>query len=572
MRVLALLALVITVVNAQEVDAGGLDLSTIRQLPVLEGERYKPLDSLALEWVERITGARRFHNCESMLWFLHWRCAPEIARKERVIRLTSSELSAHLGFAVGSAAESFRSFDELAENKQLDALLKEARALPEARHSQLHTEALRLDARSSMFGSIAGIDGGWEGAKSLGGWLPCAPPVQAPQKGAKYRWISPAEVPGSGHAPALVTAFITAMQELDQAFDARNAKAFAAASAKVLQGAKALGYPEGTGGFPGLESMEREIKLNAVRPFENAVWWFFAAFLLALVALAAPRARWIFFAAMLPLLLATGYMIFGLHERTVLSGRALIGTFYESMLFVAGSAGLLGLILDLFLRRGWFLCAGSLVAFAGLFVATRNPDFMQPAISTLRPVLINNDWIHIHVPAIMTSYALLGLSFVLGQIWLVRYALGLGKGESQEQLARAAWLAIPPGEVLLFTGIVLGGVWADASWGRFWGWDPKEVGALVMWLVFMVVVHGRWAGWLKDLGTALGTMAGGWALLWCYYGTNFFQSGQHSYAAANSSKEIPSWMWGFTVIEVALFVAVMLRQRRSTPPPTPATN
>jgi|GEM_PF-4685208 ABC-type transport system involved in cytochrome c biogenesis permease subunit len=567
MKAFAVLTLAMLTLGAQDIDAGGLDFSTLRQLPVLEGERYKPLDSLAMEWLERVTGSRKFRDQEPMLWFVHWRCAPDVARTQRFIRLTSSELSAHLGFEIGSAAESFRSFDELEANAKLRALLQEAHGLPESRQSALHTEALRLDARSSMFAAVAGLEGGWESVKDLGGWLPCAPPVEAPVPGAKYRWLSPAEVPSSGHKAASIDAFTAAVQALSKSFNDRNAAAFESASRELLNTAAALGYPRGTAGFPGAEAIDREVRLNAAKPFEHAVWWYFAAFLLALIALAVPRARWLLLLSAAPLVLATGYMVFGLHERTVLSGRALIGTFYESMLFVGSAGGLLGLIIELFLRRGWFLCAGSLVAFAGLFVATRNPDFMQPAISTLRPVLINNDWIHIHVPAIMTSYALLGLSFVLGQIWLVRYALGLGTTESQTQLSRAAWLAIPPGEVLLFTGIVLGGVWADASWGRFWGWDPKEVGALVMWLVFMVVVHGRWAGWLKDLGTALGTMAGGWALLWCYYGTNFFQSGQHSYAAANSSKEIPLWMWIFTAAELTLFVLVLLRQRRT--PPTP---
>ena len=59
--------------------------------------------------------------------------------------------------------------------------------------------------------------------------------------------------------------------------------------------------------------------------------------------------------------------------------------------------------------------------------------------------------------------------------------------------------------ILLFAGIILGGIWADASWGRFWGWDPKETWGFITWLVFVVVIHGRWSGWLRDFGTAVGT-------------------------------------------------------------------
>ena len=84
--------------------------------------------------------------------------------------------------------------------------------------------------------------------------------------------------------------------------------------------------------------------------------------------------------------------------------------------------------------------------------------------------------------------------------------------------------------ILLFAGIILGGIWADASWGRFWGWDPKETWAFLTWLVFVVVIHGRWSGWLRDFGTAVGGVVGGLSLLMTYYGVNFFLSGLHSYA------------------------------------------
>ncbi|MSR74423.1 MAG: hypothetical protein EXS14_02980 [Planctomycetes bacterium] len=563
MKTLSLCLLLCCVMAAQETPfvKGGMECTALRRLPVLEGERYKPLDSLAQEWVERITGKRRFQDTEPMLMFLHWRFEGAEARKERVIQLTDGELSKELGLDINSMAGSYRSFDELAENTKFKNLVDSARNVADKDHTHVQTEALRLDSRFSMFGSIAGIHEGWEQSVELGGWLPCVPPPEAPKAGTKYRWISPAQMRAAGVDPRRAEAFGGALGAVKTAFLARDSVALESASSTLLQAATALGYPQGAMGFSGTDAMDREIRLNQRRPFESAVWWFFCAFLLSLVPLVAPRARSLLFLAAAPAAYAIYLMAFGMFERTALSGRAMIGTFYESMLYVSAAAGLLGVLFELWARRGWFLCTGSLVAFAGLFVATHNPDFMQPAISTLRPVLINNDWIHIHVPTIMTSYAMLGLAFTLGQVWLVRYLFVGESTDSQKHLAKAAWIAIPVGQVLLFAGIVLGGVWADASWGRFWGWDPKEVGALIMWLVFMVVVHGRFAGWLKDFGTSLGSMVGGWSLLWSYYGTNFFQSGQHSYAAANGSKVIPLWLWVFTVAQLSLLAAAVLKHR-----------
>ena len=76
-----------------------------------------------------------------------------------------------------------------------------------------------------------------------------------------------------------------------------------------------------------------------------------------------------------------------------------------------------------------------------------------------------------------------------------------------------------------------------------------------------MIIHGRWSGWLKDLGCSVGVMVGGWAMLWTYYGVNFFQTGLHSYAGAGAAASIPSWLWIFTAVESGLLAAVGLRWR-----------
>ena len=308
--------------------------------------------------------------------------------------------------------------------------------------------------------------------------------------------------------------------------------------------------------------MDREIRLNLASPFRRAMWIYFTAFLLGLLSTVFPKSRILWYATLLAALGGLSYHAYGTYERTLLSGRAMIGTFYESMLYVSGAAALLGIIFELIFKNRWCNLAGSFIAVMLVWVAITNPDYMQPAISNLRPVLINNDWIHIHVPTIMTSYSMLGMAALLGELYLVFYVFRGARAESQKSLAKTMFWVIPVGSILAIAGIILGGIWADDSWGRFWGWDPKEVGALIMWLVFMVVIHGRWTGWLRDFGTAAGCVVGGWSLIWSYWGTNHFWTGLHSYAGTSNSTDIPTWLIVATIAQVAIFVPAILRWAR----------
>src|SRR4029079_15021048 len=98
-----------------------------------------------------------------------------------------------------------------------------------------------------------------------------------------------------------------------------------------------------------------------------------------------------------------------------------------------------------------------------------------------KPVLINSLCIHTHVPTMMLSYATLGLAAVVAHVWLIMRLFRNEHDPELKALAKFPYWIIPPGVILLFAGIILGGIWADVSWGRFWGWDPKETWAFITW-------------------------------------------------------------------------------------------
>jgi ABC-type transport system involved in cytochrome c biogenesis permease subunit len=210
--------------------------------------------------------------------------------------------------------------------------------------------------------------------------------------------------------------------------------------------------------------------------------------------------------------------------------------------------GQLAKVLPTVYPRWPFGLTATLVAFLGSFIAWYEP-IPGKEIGPLMPVLRSNFWLTIHVLTIVSSYAAGALAWGLGNLTLAWYLFGkyrapAATGATAEGQTRVA--KRPPAEcaalagycykamqvavLLLAAGTILGGLWADVSWGRFWGWDPKEVFALVSLLIYLAVLHGRYAGWFGNFGLAVGTILGASAITMSWYGVNFILGvGLHAY-------------------------------------------
>ncbi len=206
------------------------------------------------------------------------------------------------------------------------------------------------------------------------------------------------------------------------------------------------------------------------------------------------------------------------------------------------------------LARKPFAIAGATVGFFAAILAYYAPVFDEN-INPLMPVLRDNFWLTLHVLTITASYGAGALAWGLGNLALGYYLLGRYRDPAPASLeghrpaghaAHAAFARRPPEAVhslgsfiykamqvavlLLAAGTILGGLWADVSWGRFWGWDSKEVWALVSLLIYLAVLHGRYAGWFGNFGLAVGSVVGATSILMAWYGVNFvLGSGLHTY-------------------------------------------
>jgi cytochrome c-type biogenesis protein CcsB len=244
---------------------------------------------------------------------------------------------------------------------------------------------------------------------------------------------------------------------------------------------------------------------------------------------------------------------FGLGLRWYISGHAPWSNGYEAIIFIAWSTVLAGL---LFLKKNpVVLAATALLAAMMLFVTELN--LLDPEITPLQPVL-KSYWLMIHVAIITSSYGFLGISAILGLLNLVLYYAKTNRNKKRLQMnineiTAVSEMAMIIGLFMLTIGTFLGGIWANESWGRYWGWDPKETWALVSVLTYAIILHLRFIPGLSSKFVFNVVSFWGYsAILFTFFGVNFKLVGLHSYAQGEGVAETPSWViW--TIILFGVF-------------------
>ncbi len=283
-------------------------------------------------------------------------------------------------------------------------------------------------------------------------------------------------------------------------------------------------------GFGGLTKSKAESWFNHFGPFYACMVLYVSAFLLVLAAWltrsdALREAAWKF------LVLTLVVHTIGLGLRIWLSGRPPVTNLYSSAVFIGWGALVFCLLLERwFLKNGIGSATAALIGFATLLVA-HHLSFDGDTMEVKQAVLDSNFWLATHVVVVTLGYSATFLAGFLAIVWLF---LRLGKAEFFDMRSRKILTGSVYGIVCFallfsFTGTVLGGIWGDQSWGRFWGWDPKENGALLIVLWNAIILHSRWGGMIRERGIMVLAMAGNIITAWSWFGTNMLGIGLHSY-------------------------------------------
>jgi len=306
-----------------------------------------------------------------------------------------------------------------------------------------------------------------------------------------------------------------------------------------------------------IKKARAEVFFNQMEPFYNAMVIYVLAGLLAIFSwfnLSETLRR----SAVWLIALAFFIHTTGLIYRMVLEGRPPVTNLYSSAIFIGWGAVVLGIILEKFYKNGIGAVVSAGMGFITLIIA-HNLSLDGDTMEMMRAVLDTNFWLATHVVIVTSGYASTFVAGFLALIYIVRGAFTKTLDEATgKSLARMIYGIVCFATLFSFVGTVLGGIWADQSWGRFWGWDPKENGALIIVLWNALILHLRWGGMIRERGLVVCAIGGNIVTSWSWFGVNMLGIGLHSYGFTDAAFK---WLMLFVASQIGFIVLGSLPQR-----------
>jgi ABC-type transport system involved in cytochrome c biogenesis permease subunit len=510
------------------------DLNTFARVPISYEGRVMPLDTLARTSLKIISGKSQLRlddgkSVPAIQWLDEAFADAPPWHDYKVFRIDHPDLLSLLGL---DEKRKLFSYDEVvAKADTINPQLERARAAKNAKRATLFQKsvadlgdhailATRLMDMSTLYG---------------------APPFDGK---TDWQTFGEADAEASAAPGARPNPGVAAFRVMRQGYAINNPDLFNAASHDYLE------YLHGV-----MPAVVRKAKLeyafNTIEPFYHAMILYVLVFVLIcaswLIAPARPTLqRTAFWVLVLTLLFHTA----GLALRIYLSGRPPVTNLYSSAIFIGWAATVFCVALEKIYKNGIGSLAASIVAFPSLIIAhylAASGDTMQ----MLQAVLDTNIWLATHVVVITLGYSATFLAGILGCIYVVGGVMtpSLSDDSSRKSLARMIYGVVCFAMLFSFVGTILGGIWADQSWGRFWGWDPKENGAVLIVLWNAIVPHARWGGVARERGVACLAIFGNVVTAWSWFGTNMLGVGLHSYGFMDSAV---FWLAAFITSQLAI--------------------
>jgi len=504
----------------------------LEMLPMQDGGRIKPFDTFARETLQLVHGKQTFDGKPASEIVFTWLLVPDHWMTAPLIELRHAGLKEALKI---TSQERYFSAQSLFTNERIPLLVQELNTLHE-RQEKLNPyfqAVQRLENQLALFQAI-----------TKGVALRFVPDPNGD------RWKAVSELDGD-----LRDAFVKMSKGFAESIgDAKN-PSDAEPSAEFQQSVKdfmAMARAQAPDKYADMKRIEWEEHLNHFHPFK----WAWIVYLTGLVFLflgTTVKQKWampIFWAFLFGGFALHGY---GMGLRIYLAGRPPVSNMYETVVWVPWCSVLLGLILERVQKSKLLLVCSATVAVFCLILTDLAPTVLDSSIQPLEPVLRSTFWLSTHVLIITLSYAAFFLAFALGDVILFYYLKDEQRFAHQIMVGvHSIYRAIQVGIVLLAFGIILGGIWADYSWGRFWGWDPKETWALISLLCYVAVLHGRLVGWVKNFQLAAAAVVGFSMVVMSWYGVNFvLGAGLHTYGFGAGGVE---YVIGFVALHL-LYVA-----------------
>jgi cytochrome c-type biogenesis protein CcsB len=514
------------------------------------GGRFEPINTMASEVIRKITKKNRFQGYPAEQIFLSMIVNPQQWQDIAMIKVGDPQLAKELNLS--NKYGSFTQFLNEQGQYKLSQKVQDAYSRKPSQRSGYDKEIISVDERINITYMVF-----------TGEFLKIFPDP----KDDMHEWYNPtSQINLRGDDSLFVKKSVLMLAQAISNADFTSADTY-------ISGIKTYQNQFGQRVIPSPTKQKIEILYNNINifkrlfPYYLLIGFFLVVFLVTQIIHPKFPVKWIMRVA--TVILAIGFLLHstGLAARWYISGHAPWSNGFESMTYVAWACLLSGF---LFVKKsGFALAATSILAGLTLFVA--HLSWMNPEVTNLVPVL-KSYWLTIHVAIITASYGFLALAAILGMINLFLFTLQNRNNQNRigatvNDLSRISEMTMTIGLYFLTIGTFLGGIWANESWGRYWGWDPKETWALVSILVYSFILHMRFIPGLKSVYSFnIASVWGYSSILMTYFGVNYYLAGMHSYAKGDPVP-IPTWVYYTLAIILALSLAAYYNYKKHNPEP-----
>ena len=393
----------------------------------------------------------------------------------------------------------------------------------------------------------------------------------APRKGAEKagdsKWASPFDealaLERGESAPTL-----GGYAAIAKAFRSGDREGFAAAVRSHLDSIKAK-----EGFAADLNKASREQILSFAAPFYWGMWIAVIAGLMAIISwFSTAKLEWLRRTAVQLMLLVLVMHTAGLIARYLIEGRPPVTTLYTSAIFIGWAAAIFGLLFEKIYPYAIGVVVAAALEFGALFIAHNLHINDGTTFKVLQPVLDTNFWLATHVVMVTLGYAATFVAGFIAIIYIIRAATRNLASDLAKSLTRMTYAIVCFATLFSFVGTVLGGLWADQSWGRFWGWDVKENGALMIVIWNAILLHARWGGIVRERGLMCLAIFGNVVTAWSWFGVNNLGIGLHSYGFTTG---VMIALGAFVALQLALIICAwtlcdpVVKDEKSKPEPEP---
>jgi cytochrome c-type biogenesis protein CcsB len=506
------------------------------------GGRMKPAHTFASELVRKVSKTETFKGMQPSQVLLSIIENPRLWYEVPIVYLEKGNTHIRESLSLSKDAEYARLSDFITPTGSYKIKEEVAEAQKKNVKNKFEKDLIKIDQRVGLLYS------------AIGGGILRIYPIPNDDNNT---WVSQPETSTAGFKATdsvfvrqSLPVYIQLLQEAKQSNDYTKAD-------QILDGIKKFQKKFGTEVYPAENKIDLEISYNKMQPFQKLVKYYgFASLFLIVFVLwqIFNSKKWINNTVKVLTFVIIGLFIIhtlSLISRWYISGNAPWTNAYESIIFVAWATMLFGLIIGR--KSALTIAAATFLAAITLFFAGQN--WLDPAIANIQPVL-NSWWLLVHTSIIVASYGPLSLAMILGVFALFLMVFTTKKNRNKmdlniKEITIINEMAMTVGLVMLTIGNFLGGMWANESWGRYWGWDPKETWALVSIMIYAFVLHMRLIPGLRGRYTInLWSIIAYFSIMMTYFGVNFYLAGLHSYASGDRviTPTTVYYSVGFTIV------------------------